>query len=55
MGQFLRTLLAGAAAVLSPRSRTHSNRPDFSKVEIKTTQIADNFYTLEAWAAPSAC
>ncbi len=33
---------------------------DYSKVEIKTTKIAGNFYTLEAqgpepWAAPWAC
>ena len=27
--------------------------PDFSKVEIKTTKITDNFYTLEGRAAPS--
>ena len=35
-------LLAGAV-----QAQAQQQPPDFSKVEIKTTQIADNFYTLE--------
>jgi len=45
---FFRTLLAGAAAVfVAAVAHAQQPPPDFSKVEIKTTQIADNFYTLE--------
>jgi glyoxylase-like metal-dependent hydrolase (beta-lactamase superfamily II) len=45
---FFRTLLAGAAAVFAAAvAYAQQPPPDFSKVEIKTTQIADNFYTLE--------
>jgi hypothetical protein len=29
--------------------------PDFSKVQIKTTKISGNFYTLEGQGASSAC
>jgi glyoxylase-like metal-dependent hydrolase (beta-lactamase superfamily II) len=46
--KFFRTLLAGAAAVfVAAVAHAQQPPPDFSKVEIKTTQIADNFYTLE--------
>jgi cyclase len=45
VGKFLAiaaaALAAGAVQAQAPQP------PDFSKVEIKTTQIADNFYTLE--------
>jgi cyclase len=42
------TLLAGAAAVVAAAGAyAQQPPPDFSKVEIKTTRIADNFYTLE--------
>jgi cyclase len=45
---FFRTLLAGAAAVfVAAVAHAQQPLPDFSKVETKTTQIADNFYTLE--------
>jgi len=45
---FFRTLLAGAAVVfVAAVAHAQQPPPDFSKVEIKTTQIADNFYTLE--------
>src|SRR5882672_4470681 len=44
---FFRTLLAGAAALAAAAAYAQQPIPDFSKVEIKTTQIADNFYTLE--------
>lgn len=39
-------LLVVAALAMSVAARAQ-NAPDFSKVEIKTTKIADNFYTLE--------
>jgi cyclase len=45
---YFRTLLAGAAAVVAAAGAyAQQPPPDFSKVEIKTTRIADNFYTLE--------
>lgn len=31
----------------SPQQPTQQQQPDFSKIEIKTTKIADDFYTLE--------
>ena len=37
-------LLAIAATAIAASAQ---NQPDFSKVEIKTTKISDNFYTLE--------
>jgi cyclase len=37
--------VAAAAAISAPALR--AQQPDFSKVEIKTTKIAGNFYTLE--------
>ncbi len=45
---FFRMLPAGAAVALAA-AIVHAQQPppDFTKVEIKTTQIADNFYTLE--------
>jgi cyclase len=43
-----RTLLPGAVAALATwTGYAQQPPPDFSKVEIKTTRIADNFYTLE--------
>lgn len=44
------TLLAlsfAAAAALANFSYAQAPQPDFSKVEIKTTKVSDNFYTLE--------
>jgi cyclase len=41
------TLLALAAMVLCAASANAQAQPDFSKVEIKTTNVASNFYTLE--------
>ncbi len=45
---FLRrgTLVVVAVLALATYSRSQG-QPDFSKVEIKTTKLADNFYTLE--------
>ena len=40
-------LLALAAAVAVAISASAQGQPDFSKVEIKTTKISDNFYTLD--------
>jgi cyclase len=42
-----RVLLAAAAALAAGAAHAQQPPTDFSKVEIKTTQIADNFYTLE--------
>lgn len=39
-------LLAASVLVFSASSRSQA-QPDFSKVEIKTTKLANNFYTLE--------
>src|SRR5260221_7825652 len=39
--------LAIAAGTNSPASAQAGGQPDFSKVEIKTTKVANNFYTLE--------
>ncbi len=36
-----------AVALLAPLALHAQGPPDFSKVEIKTTKLADNFYTLE--------
>jgi cyclase len=45
---FFRTPLAAAiGALAAAASQAQQPAPDFAKVEIKTTQIADNFYTLE--------
>ena len=45
---FFRTLPAGAAVALAAAIvQAQQPPPDFTKVEIKTTQVADNFYTLE--------
>ena len=41
------TRFAFAAAVLAALPLPAQNQPDYSKVEIKTTKIAANFYTLE--------
>jgi len=43
----LRACLSVAAVLAAATGAFAQQRPDFSKVEIKTTQIADNFYTLE--------
>ncbi len=41
------TLFALSFAVLATTVYAQAPQPDFSKVEIKTTKISDNFYTLE--------
>jgi cyclase len=40
-------LTLGAAALGAGAAHAQQPPPDFTKVDIKTTQIADNFYTLE--------
>jgi len=48
MVNLVRPLLTVAAALfVVGAAQAQQARPDFSKVEIKTTQLADNFYTLE--------
>lgn len=48
MVNLVRPLLTVAATVfVVGAAQAQQARPDFSKVEIKTTQLADNFYTLE--------
>jgi glyoxylase-like metal-dependent hydrolase (beta-lactamase superfamily II) len=42
-----RICLAATATLLLAAEASSQQRPDFSKVEIKTTQLADNFYILE--------
>ena len=41
------TLFALSFAAVATLAYAQAPQPDFSKVEIKTTQIAANFYTLE--------
>ena len=41
------TLFALSFAVLATTVYAQAPQPDFSKVEIKTTKITNNFYTLE--------
>lgn len=41
------TLLVAATAQAQQQPQPAQQQPDFSKVEIKTTKIADDFYTLE--------
>lgn len=41
------TLFALSFAALAALAYAQAPQPDFSKVEIKTTKISDNFYTLE--------
>ena len=41
------TLLALSVGVLFASAAQAQQQPDFSKIEIKTTRIADNFFTLE--------
>src|ERR1700726_1113863 len=41
------TLFALSFAVLATTVYAQAPQPDFSKVEIKTTKLANNFYTLE--------
>ncbi len=41
------TLFALSFAVLATTVYAQAPQPDFSKVEIKTTKISDNFYTLD--------
>jgi cyclase len=41
------TRFALSFAVLAPFALAQAPQPDFSKVEIKTTKISNNFYTLE--------
>ena len=40
-------LLAMAALAAAAVSANAQAQPDFSKVEIKTTKVGSNFYTLE--------
>jgi cyclase len=40
-------LAVALAALLAMAAQAQQPPPDFSKVDIKTTQLADNFYTLE--------
>ena len=40
-------LVAAAISASTAHAQQQQQRPDFSKVEIKTTQLADNFYALE--------
>ena len=51
MNRFLRSAVAAAAAItvglLAAPSFAQAQQPDFSKVQIKTTQLAPDFYTLE--------
>jgi len=44
-----KTLMLASAllATTAVQAQAQQQRPDFSKVEIKTTKLADNFYTLE--------
>jgi glyoxylase-like metal-dependent hydrolase (beta-lactamase superfamily II) len=42
-----RALIAPAIVALTAAAAAAQGQPDFSKVEIKTTKIANNFYTLE--------
>ena len=42
-----RISLATTMTLFLAAEANSQQRPDFSKVEIKTTQLADNFYTLE--------
>jgi cyclase len=46
-GNRFRILLTAAGVLAAATAHAQQQPPDFSKVEIKTTQIADNFYTLE--------
>jgi glyoxylase-like metal-dependent hydrolase (beta-lactamase superfamily II) len=41
------TLFALSFAVLATTAYAQAPQPDFSKIEIKTTKVTDNFYTLE--------
>ncbi len=43
----MRNLLIGVAAATACAAAVHAQAPDFSQVQIKTTKIAGNFYTLE--------
>jgi hypothetical protein len=43
-GLLLAAVLAGAGASSAQQT------PDFNKVEIRTTRLAEDFYTLEGWA-----
>ena len=47
MGQFLSYPARRGRRFVAAVAHAQQPPPDFSKVEIKTTQIADNFYTLE--------
>src|SRR5581483_3043843 len=49
-GSMTRTAIGAAAALaiaLATAGTLRAQQPDFSKVEIKTTKVAGNFYTLE--------
>jgi len=43
----LRTVAAGGAMAVAVAAHAQQQPPDFSKVEIKTHKLADNFYTLD--------
>src|SRR5438477_7509782 len=40
-------LILVAAAIALVSAHGHAQQPDFSQVQIKTTKVAGNFYTLE--------
>src|SRR5437763_14469895 len=40
-------LILVAAAIALVSAHGHAQQPDFSQVQIKTTKVAPNFYTLE--------
>src|SRR5438046_5758949 len=40
-------LILAAAAIALVSAHGHAQQPDFSQVQIKTTKLAGNFYTLE--------
>jgi glyoxylase-like metal-dependent hydrolase (beta-lactamase superfamily II) len=42
-----KTLFLASALLAATAAQAQQQRPDFSKVEIKTIQLADNFYALE--------
>jgi len=43
----LRTVAAGGVITIAAAAQAQQQPPDFSKVEIKTHKLADNFYTLD--------
>ena len=47
MKKTIQFLLVALAAMALMAAFVYAQQPDFSKVEIKTTKLADNFYTLD--------